>query len=127
MVAIQNEFANLSVSIAAGQDPIDQKYAQVEAQFIAMHQAYTKFVFYYHRCSLAPVWAEREGKSEEAIALANAYVNQLPSLNTTAVAVYSNCQEVLYVNCVNLKTQKTNQLTALIAEEAARQASSSSC
>ena len=119
---LQNEYVNLAVSIAAGQGPIDEKFAQVEAQFLALHDLYTNFVFYYHRCSLAPVWAARVGMDDTYIALANAYVKQLPTLEATAVNTYANAQEILYNNCASIKAQKTAQLNTLIAEEAARQA-----
>ena len=122
MVQLQNEYVDMSVAISSGQGPIDEKFAQIEAQFLTMHELYVNFVFYYHRCSLAPVWAAREGKTEAAINLARAYVNQLPSLESTAVAVYGNGQEVLYVNSQQIKNSKTNTLNAMIAEEAARQA-----
>ncbi len=116
---LQQEYIDLNVSIAEGQGPIDQKFDQVNAQFLAMHEVYTKFVFYYHRCSLAPVWAEREGQSQAKIDLAQWYVDQLPNLEGIATTVYGNGQEVLYVNCVNLKTQKTNEFNQLVAAEAA--------
>jgi len=84
-----------------------------------MHEIWVKFVFYYHRCALAPVWAEREGKSDAEITLAQQYVNQLPGLETIALNGYQSGQRILYENSVQIKTAKTNELNVKIAQEAA--------
>jgi len=122
MVQLQRQYVDLVVSTSTGMGPIDQKFEQINAQFLEMHEIWVKFVFYYHRCALAPVWAEREGKSEADIKLAQAYVNQLPDLETTAQNVYRNGQEILYVNSVQIKNAKMHALNAILAEEAARRA-----
>ncbi len=120
METLQNQYVELAVSLEGGQGPIDEKFEQIEAQFLAIHELYTKFVFYYHRCSLAPVWAARLGMAQSVIDLGNAYVNQLPGLEATAVAVYGNGQEILYENSNSIRAAKTAQYNQLVADEAAR-------
>ncbi len=114
MALLQEEFVNLPVSVEGGEEAISEKFDQVEEQFLTMHKIYVKFVFYYHRCTLAPVWSEREGKPDEVITLADAYVRELPGLKTIAEETYGNGQEILYINCVSLVTQKMNQLKQLV-------------
>lgn len=120
MVNAQEAYVNLPVSIAGGQGPIDNQFEQLNAMFLNLHDLYTKFVFYYHRCSMAPVWAERDERPQAEIDLAQAYVNQLPHPKAIAEQVYANAQEILYTNAFNIKTAKMNQLNELIAEEEAR-------
>ena len=121
MVNAQEAYVNLPVSIAAGQGPIDNQFEQLNAMFLNLHDLYTKFVFYYHRCSMAPVWAERDERPQAEIDLAQAYVNHLPQLTAIVeLDVYPNAQKILYTNAVSIKTAKMNQLNQLIAEEEAR-------
>lgn len=101
---IYRYFAILSVQSAyIGNTEIENYFNKTVEAFEELHQSYTEFVYYYHRTVLSAHWVEQMGGTEEDIADANLYIQQLPQIEQEAHDIYGAAQIVRFEQAEPLK------------------------
>ncbi len=90
-------YANKLTSDERKRPYIMEDYYYMQQVFQRVHESYTFFVFYYHRCALAPVWAERAGAPIAFVTTVRTnYVDRLPQLENAVTGVYQIAQNITY-------------------------------
>ncbi len=107
-----------------GNSHIEEYYGNLVTDFETLHATYEDFVFFYHRLALTPYWVEAMGGTEENVASAQLYVNQLPLLEQAVLDIYKAAQVIRFENAEFLRTQLLGIISELEKAAAANPPSS---